>query len=254
MHRMVLRIHNPGNMRKYTITLVTLLLAAHTLMGQRLGRTTAEEYTAGFESRESIWSIPEYDGESIPIAILNIGITPEVLEQYPALADYRVGLGLTNITLAYFDELWPRFEFVETRDAIKDRMVAQHKASQKGFTANQVNIVGKIVLAKYFVYIECYDLAIYENENVDLTKGIKTDQITQIGLQVKFVDAETGLVFSGSGLGKATTTREATLLNDENLEEVKFAQSSIGVSNRKALETATAKIVKRMIRRKIFPN
>ena len=239
-------------MRKYILTLSTLLLTAHTLLGQTLGRTTTEEYTAGFESRESIWSIPEYDGESINIAILNIGLTPEILESYPELGDYRVGLGLTNITMAYFDELWPRFEFVESRDAIKDRMVAQHKASQKGFTANKVNIVGKIALANYFVYIEVYEFSIYENEELDLTSGVKTDQITQLGMQVRFVDAETGLIFTGSGLGKATTTREYALLNDENMSEVKFAQSSIGVSTRKALETASAKIVKRMIRRKIF--
>ena len=55
-----------------------------------------------------------------------------------------------------------------------------------------------------------------------------------------------------SGLGKATTTRELTLLNNENLEDVKFNQSSIGTSTKKALETAVAKVVKRMIRKKIF--
>ena len=37
-----------------------------------------------------------------------------------------------------------------------------------------------------------------------------------------------------------------------NLDEVKFNGSSIGVSTRKALETAVAKIVKRMIRKGIF--
>ena len=239
-------------MRNITLNLTLLLILPGFLFGQRLGKTTTEEYTAGFESRESIWSIPEYDGESVPISILKIGFTQDVVDQYPELGDYRVGLGLTNIVMAYFDELWPRFEFVETKDEIKNRMVTQFKASQKGITANEVNIIGKIVLAKYFVYIEVYDFSIYENEELDLSKGIKTDKITQIGLQVRFVDSETGLIFTGSGLGKAVTTREATLINDANLDEVKFAQSSIGISNRKALETASAKIVKRMIRRKIF--
>ena len=105
---------------KSKITLITLLLCTvQVLYGQNLGRTSTEDYTATFESRESLWSIPEYDGESIPIALLNIGISEEVLKQYPELGDYRVGLGLTNITLAYLDELWPRFEFVETKDADK---------------------------------------------------------------------------------------------------------------------------------------
>ena len=57
---------------------------------------------------------------------------------------------------------------------------------------------------------------------------------------------------TGSGLGKATTTRELTLSNLDNLDEVKFNSSSIGTSTRKALETAVAKIVKRMIRKDIF--
>jgi hypothetical protein len=66
------------------------------------------------------------------------------------------------------------------------------------------------------------------------------------------VDAETGLYMTGSGLGTATTTRELTLLSDQNLEEVAFNQSSIGTSTKKALETAVAKVVKRMIQKGVF--
>ena len=76
--------------------------------------------------------------------------------------------------------------------------------------------------------------------------------VTRLGLQIRAVDSETGLYMTGSGLGKATTTRELTLSNSDNLDEVKFNSSSIGVSTRKALETAVAKIVKRMIRKGIF--
>jgi hypothetical protein len=38
------------------------------------------------------------------------------------------------------------------------------------------------------------------------------------------------------------------------LDEIKFRQSAIGVSTRKALETASARIVARMIRKRIFEN
>ena len=232
--------------------MILLLILPGTFFGQQLGKTVTEDYTASFESRESIWSIPEYDGESIPIALLSIGISEEVLNQYPELRDKRVGLGLTNITLAYMDELWPRFEFVETKDAIKDRMVTQMKASNAGITANKVQVIGKITLAKYFLYIEVYDFSVSNDETINLKDGIKENLVTRLGMQVKMVDAESGLYFSGSGLGKATTIREMTLLNDENLTEIKFNQSSIGTSTKKALETATAKIVKRMIRRKLW--
>jgi len=231
--------------------LIVFLLGLNVAFGQVLGKTQTEDYTAGFESRESIWSIPEYNGDPVSVALLNIGITDEILSQYPELGDYRVGLGLTNITVAFLDETF-RFEFVETRDEIKDRMITQFKASEKGFTANVVNPIGKIVLAKYFCYIEVYDFSISEDETISLKDGVKSNLVTRLGLQVKLVDSETGLYMTGSGLGKATTTREMTLLNNENLEEIKFNQSSIGTSTRKALETAVAKVVKRMIRKKIF--
>jgi len=230
---------------------IVFLLGLNVAFGQVLGKTTTEDYTAGFESRESIWSIPEYNGDPVTVALLNIGVSDEVLSQYPELGDYRVGLGLTNITVAFLDETF-RFEFVETKDEIKNRMVTQYKASQKGFTANQINIKGKIMLANYFCYIEVYDFSISEDESISLKDGVKSNLVTRLGLQVKMVDAETGLYMTGSGLGKATTTREMTLLNDENLEEIKFNQSSIGTATKKALETGVAKVVKRMIRKRIF--
>ena len=39
-----------------------------------------------------------------------------------------------------------------------------------------------------------------------------------------------------------------------DLDEIKFRESAIGVSTRKALETASARIVARMIRKGIFVN
>lgn len=231
--------------------LLAFILGTFIAAGQVIGKTTTEDYVAGFESRESIWSVPEYNGDPVTVALLNIGVSDEVLSQYPELGDYRVGLGLTNITVAFLDETF-RFEFVETKDEIKNRMVTQFKASQKGFTANKIDIRGKIMLANYFCYIEVYDFSITEDESISLKDGIKSNLVTRLGLQVKIVDAETGLYMTGSGLGKATTTREMTLLNNENLEEIKFNQSSIGTSTKKALETAVAKVVKRMIRKRIF--
>lgn len=231
--------------------LLVLLLSTGLINGQVVGKTSTEDYQAEFERQASLYSIPEYFGDPVPVALLNVGLTDDILLQYPELGDYRVGLGLTNITVAFLDETF-RFEFVETKDEIKDRMIIQFKASQKGFTANKVEVMGKITLAKYFAYVEIYDFSISEDETINLKDGVKNTLVTRLGLQVKMVDAETGLYMTGSGLGLAKTTREVTLLNDQNLDEVQFNQSSIGISTRKALETAVAKIVKRMIRKKIF--
>lgn len=216
-----------------------------------LGKTSTEEYQASFEEKESILTIPEYNGKPIPIALLDIGVSKDVIEQYPELGDYRVGLGLTNIVVAFLEETF-RFEFVETKDAIKDRMVAQYKASQKGLSTEKIELKGNIVLAKYFCYIEVYDFSISEDETINLKDGVKNKLVTRLGLQVKMVDSQSGTYMTGSGLGKAVTTRELTLINNDNLTDVKFNQSSIGTSTKKALESATAKVVKRMIQKDVF--
>ena len=231
--------------------LVLALAVSTTAFGQRIGRTVTEDYTAEFERQASVYEIPEYMGEPVPVAILSIGVNEQVLNQYPELGDYRVGLGLSNITVAFMDETF-RFEFVETRDEIKNRMVTQYKASAKGLLTEKYELKGNIVGAKYFGYIEVYDFSISEDETVNLKDGVTNKLVTRLGLQVRLVDAQTGIYMTGSGLGKATTTREMTLLNDENLEEVAFNQSSIGTATKKALNTAVYKIVRRMRQKKIF--
>ncbi len=228
-----------------------ILLFSATAFSQVIGKTSTEEYEATFEGKESVLSIPEYNGKPIPIALLDIGVSKDVIEQYPELGDYRVGLGLTNIVVAFLEDTF-RFEFVETKDAIKDRMVAQYKASQKGLSTEKIELKGNIVLAKYLCYIEVYDFSISEDETINLKDGVKNKLVTRLGLQVKMVDSQSGTYMTGSGLGKAVTTRELTLLNGDNLEDVKFNQSSIGTSTKKALESATAKVVKRMIQKNIF--
>ena len=234
-------------------TLLFLLSSLWTwvAIGQTIGKTTTENYVAGFETPGSVYEIPEYDGEPIPVAILSIGVNEEVLAQYPELGDYRVGLGLSNITVAFMEETF-RFEFVETKDEIKDRMVTQYKASAKGLLTEQYELKGNIIGAKYFGYIEVYDFSISEDETINLKDGVKNTLVTRLGLQVRLVDAQSGLYMTGSGLGTSTTTREMTLLNDENLEEVAFNQSSIGTATKKALNTAVYKIVKRMTQKKVF--
>ncbi len=235
---------------KYLIGLLTALLGV-TIGTAQIGKTTTESYTAGFETPGSVYEIPEYDGEPVPVAILSIGVSEEVLAQYPELGDYRVGLGLSNITVAFMEETF-RFEFVETKDEIKNRMVSQYKAAAKGLLTESYELKGNIVGAKYFGYIEVYDFSISEDETVSLKDGVKNVVNTRLGLQVRLVDAQSGLYMTGSGLGIATTTREMTLLNDENLEEVAFNQSSIGTATKKALNTAVYKIVKRMKQKQIF--
>ena len=69
-------------------------------------------------------------------------------------------------------------------------------------------------------------------------------------LQVRFVDAETGEIITVSGSGEAVTVKKATLL--DGIDEVKFNQSTIGISTKKALETAASRVVSKLIKKGVF--
>lgn len=233
--------------------LITLVLILTCQIGiAQIGTIKTEQYQADFEKKQSIEMVADYnDTIIIPIQILKIGFTEELYESYPELKDKRVGLGVTNIVLEYL-EYTNRFVFTEDRLEIKERMIQQFKASDKGFTENKVDGRGKIKLAKYFVYIEVYDFSVSEDEVVKLKGESKTTQTTRLGLQVKFVDAETGQVIVGSGLGEATTIKTASILDGIDDTDIKFNQSTIGTSTKKALETASSRIISRMIVKGIF--
>jgi hypothetical protein len=219
--------------------------------GQVVGKTTTENYKASFETKVDISELMDYDGPTIPIQILKCGISDEILEQYPELKEKKVGLGVANISMEYLENL-NRFTFTEDKTEIKNRMVKQFQASQAGISQDKLDGRGKIRLAHYFVSIEVYDFSISEDETINLKDGVKNKMVTRLGLQVRFTDAETGEVFGASGLGDATTTRELSLLNDDNLSDVKFNQSTIGTSTKKALDIACARILLRLIKKGKF--
>lgn len=232
---------------------IGLFVLSGTLLGVngQIATTKTEAYQASFEKKINIDSLLDYEGPKIPIQLLSLGINEELYAAYPELKDKRVGLGVTNIVVEFLEET-NRFTFTEDKAEIKNRMVKQFQASQSGITENKLDGRGKIKLAQYFVYIEVYDFSVSEDESISLKDGVKQTVVTRLGLQVKFVNAETGEYFTGSGLGEAKTVREATLMNDANFSEIKFNQSTIGTTTKKALETASGRILVRMIKKKIF--
>jgi len=235
------------------IWFILMFCITNKLTAQVVGKTQTEQYKASFETSVNINYLMDYGGPQIPIQILKIGINDEVYEQYPELKEKKVGLGVANISLEFLSEL-NRFVFTESQTEIKNRMVKQFQASQSGITQDKLDGRGKIRLARYFVTIEVYDFSVSEDETVNLKDGVKNIVNTRLGLQVRFTDAETGEIIAASGLGEAKTVRELTLLNDDNLSEVKFNQSTIGISTKKALDIACCRILLRMIKKGVFPN
>jgi hypothetical protein len=235
--------------RKFLISLAILFSVVAS--AQKVGSVKTEEYKADFEKKQSLEVVSDYTGDLIiPIQILKIGFNEELYEMYPELKDKRVGLGVTNIVLEYLEST-DRFEFTEDREEIKQKMINQHIASAKGISSNKIEVKGNVVLAKYFVYIEVYDFSIGEDEEVTVS-GAEIRQKTILGLQIRFVDAQTGQIITGSGSGEAVTVKKASLL--DGLDDIKFNQSTIGVSTKKSLETASSRVVSKMIKKGIFPN
>ena len=235
--------------RKFLISLAILFSVVAS--AQKVGSVKTEEYKADFEKKQSLEVISDYTGDLvIPIQILKIGFNEELYEMYPELKDKRVGLGVTNIVLEYLEST-DRFEFTEDREEIKQKMINQHIASAKGISSNKIEVKGNVVLAKYFVYIEVYDFSIGEDEEVTVS-GAEIRQKTILGLQIRFVDAQTGQIITGSGSGEAVTVKKASLL--DGLDDIKFNQSTIGVSTKKSLETDYSRVVSIMIKIGIFPN
>lgn len=237
-------------MKKLSV-LLSFFLLSNVAIAQTVGTTKTENYKASFETKVDISQFLDYEGKQIPIQILKCGIGDEVYEQYPELKEKKVGLGVANITMEYLENL-NRFTFTEDKTEIKNRMVKQFQASQSGISQDKLDGRGKIRLAHYFVEIEVYDFSVSEDETVNLKDGVKNKVVTRLGLQVRFTNAETGEIIAASGLGEAITTRELSLLSDATVDEVKFNQSTIGTSTKKALDIACARILGRMIKKGVF--
>ncbi len=216
-------------MKNLLLLLSFFLLSSVAGVAQTIGKTQTEQYKASFETKSDISQFLNYEGKQIPIQILKCGIGDEVYEQYPELKEKRVGLGVANITLEYLDNL-NRFTFTE----------------------DKLDGMGKIRLAHYFVEIEVYDYSVSEDETINLKDGIKDMMVTRLGLQVRFTNAENGTIIAASGLGEATTKRELTLLSDATVDPIKFNQSTISISTKKALDIACANILGKMVKKGVF--
>jgi len=235
---------------KKLVLLLPFLLFSCIGLSQTIGTIKTEDYKADFEKKQSLDVVSDYNGDIvIPIQILKIGINDEVYEMYPELKDKRVGLGVANIVLEYLEST-DRFKFTEDKAEIKNKMIAQDKASDKGISSNKIEVKGNIILANYFVYIEVYDFSVSEDEIIKGGGSAKITQTTRLGLQIRFVDAQTGEVITGSGLGESNTIKTSSLLDD--VDEIKFNQSTIGISTKKSLETASSRVVSKLIKKGVF--
>ena len=209
-------------------------------------KTTTEDEVI---EKKDISTVSGYtDSIKKTVQVVNVDMT-KVLSLYPSLQEKNVGLGFAESVLDYLDET-NRFIFTEEKSEIKEKMVAQFKASKKGVFDEPMDGKGKIKPAHYFVYVTVADFAVDEDEQVAGAKA-KVVVTTFIRLQVRFVDAKTGQIYIGSGEGESTKTGESFL---KSLDDMKFSQSTVGKATRKSLETACTNVIQNLIKAGVFKN
>jgi hypothetical protein len=208
-------------------------------------KTTTEGDTV---ETKSISTVSDYNGIKTTVQVVNVDLT-KVFSMYPDLQEKNVGLGFAESVLDYLDET-NRFEFTEEKSEIKERMVTQFKASKKGIFEEPIDGKGKIKAARYFVYVTIADFAVDEDETIEKGKA-KVVVTTFIRLQVRFVNAETGQIYIGSGEGEAIKVGESFL---KSLDNMSFSQSTVGKATRKSLETATTNVIEKLIKNGVFKN
>ena len=114
----------------------------------QIGTVKTESYQADFEKKQSLAVVSNYtDTIILPIQVLQIGINESLYEMYPELKDKRVGLGVANIVLEYLEST-ERFIFTEDKAEIKNKMIAQDKASAKGISQNEIKVKGILYLVE----------------------------------------------------------------------------------------------------------
>ena len=223
------------------------LLVAYLLVSCGSMKTTTEKDVV---EKADISTVSAYtDSVKYAVQVLSMDMS-KVLATYPDLQEKNVGLGFAESVLDYLDET-NRFIFTEEKSEIKERMVTQFKASKKGVFEEPIDGKGKIKAARYFVYATVADFAVDEDETVKVKGTAQVIVTTFIRLQVRFVDAKTGQVYIGSGEGEAVKIGESFL---KSLDNMSFSQSTVGKATRKALETATTKVVQRLITEGVFKN
>jgi hypothetical protein len=203
-----------------------------------------EKYETKSEAQKSIYDVEYNTGERTPIQVMNISVTKEIVNQYPGLADKRVGLGLTNRILENFEETG-FFRYTEEKEEIINKMLDQWDLSDAGIASKGTELnTGTLVLPKYFVYAELYE---FSNSTEESINGAKSDisNTTIVGFQIRLVSVENGEYIIASGLGRATQRGQGFFANPN----MKFDESTVGIATQKSLETATVNLINRAKRR-----
>jgi curli biogenesis system outer membrane secretion channel CsgG len=187
-------------------------------------------------------AFPPYSGEKKRVQIIRFGVPKEISGQYPELAEKRIGWGLYNTLI---DELYDtkRFEFIEEKEAIRDRIMQNWALSQSGIAVEEQQIDEKrgLSLPQYLIYAEVFEFSVNTSETIVGVAMQKTNA-TQIGIQLRLVDVATGQYVPSSGTGEAKTTASSVWI----VADQPFNQTTVGLATKRGAHAAVLEMLKKM--------
>jgi curli biogenesis system outer membrane secretion channel CsgG len=202
---------------------------------------STERVQADYETADLTKPFPRYDGPKSRVQVVRFGIPEDLVKKYPELTEKRVGWGLSNrIVEGFFDT--GRFEFVEEKETILNRIVEQWKLSQAGIYAEEKPIdAGGLTAPQYLVYAEVYDFAVSYSE-VLVGVAMEKTNTTIIGIQIRMVEVATGKYTPASGTGEAKSKAASVWVNPN----LPFDQTTVGLASQKAVNVALRNLLERL--------
>jgi len=185
---------------------------------------------------------PAYTGPKKRLQVIPFGISAHTLKKYPALADKKIGFGLSSRVL---DILYDsnRFEFIDNKEDILKSIIDHWGLAQGGAANPSTNIKpGQLHLPEYFIYAEVFDFGTDNSEQIRGTHVSQT-KTTIVGIQLRLISANTRAVIPASGLGRHATTYQGSIFKQSAHD---FEHSAIGASSNAAIIQATHTLLRRM--------
>ena len=205
--------------------------------------SVSTERPQGMSSSRSAEKIefPPYSGPKKRIQVVRFGIPADIAKKYPELADKRVGWGLCNRIVEGFWET-NMFEYIEEKEEILDKMVAQWQLSGAGIVSEETAVSpGSLKAPEYLVYAEVFDFGVSHSETL-VGVAVKEVNATIIGIQIRMVDVESGEFIPASASGSCKTTGVSVWAS----VSLDFDETTVGIASQEAVMKAIMMLVKRI--------
>lgn len=223
--------------------LLTVYVLIASIMISSCAHVSTEKSSAVLEGKAvQDQAYPPYSGEKKRVQIIRFGVPKEISDQYPELAEKRIGWGLYNTVIDEFYDT-KRFEFIEEKESIRDRIMQNWALSQSGIAVEEQQIDQKrgLSLPQYLVYAEVFEFSVNTSETIVGVAMQKTNA-TQIGVQLRLVDVSTGKYVPSSGTGEAKTTASSVWI----VADQPFNQTTVGMATKRGVHAAVLEMLKKM--------